>query len=226
MLLKSMGILVVAGVICEPSFALASNGEVGPAESPATKASSSSSPAETTEDDSLDASGMEDIDERFATEGYVGTYAALFQQTVPAVGVTGSIYLDDDFRFGADLSLGGSKGLYGGFKTQGGSVWSAFEITDSFWLKGGLSYVRLDKPTTQDPLSVITKGEDKKLAKNEVRSDALAIDFAFGQLWSRKNYTISADYIGFSLPALRLTGPGLPLFSLNALRFELLYNLE
>jgi hypothetical protein len=168
----------------------------------------------------------EDIDERFSTEGYVGGYVALLQHTVPTIGITASMYLDDGFRFGADVSRGSSKFLYSSFLTQGASVWGAWELGSRFWLKGGMGYSRLEKPTTQEPLSVLLKGEDGSAERQSDKSDTLGFDVSFGQLWSFPKYSVSVDYLGFTIPLLRLTGPKMPLYSLHAARVELLYNLE
>lgn len=173
-----------------------------------------------------DLSASEEIDDRFATEGYLGVYASLLQQTIPAFGMTGSIYLDDDFRVGADISRGRSEILFGRFTSQGAAVWGAWELANSLWLKSGLSYSRLDKPSSQEPLAALMKGIDKNISQNEVRSDSLGADVSFGQLWSYPNFSIAADYLGFTLPVLRLTGPKLPLFALQAARFDFLYNFE
>ncbi|MBM3381638.1 MAG: hypothetical protein FJY29_04270 [Betaproteobacteria bacterium] len=172
------------------------------------------------------ADDAEDIDERFSTEGYVGGYVALLQHTVPTIGLTASMYLDDGFRFGADISRGSSKLLYGAFVTQGASVWGAWELGSRFWLKGGMGYSSLEKPTTQEPLSYLLKGKDSSAEKQEDKSDTLGVDVSFGQLWSFPKYSVSVDYLGFTIPLLRLTGPKMPLYSLHAARLELLYNLE
>jgi len=71
-------------------------------------------------DDGDDSS--QDIDERFETEGYVGGYLALLQQTVPTVGFTGSLFLDDDLRLGIDISVGNSEKIFGSFKTRGAAL--------------------------------------------------------------------------------------------------------
>jgi hypothetical protein len=172
------------------------------------------------------AADSESIDDRFAIEGYLGIYGAFLQQTLPTWGLTGSVYLDDELRFGADLSRGSSKAFFSDFRTQGGSVWAAMEMADSFWLKGGLSYTRLDKPTSQEPLSVLLEGKNKNSTGGAVRSDFLGLDVAIGQMWVFPKYSVSVDYAGFTLPALRLTGPKLPLFGVQLARAEFLYNFE
>ncbi|NBO39266.1 hypothetical protein EBU99_11870 [bacterium] len=168
----------------------------------------------------------EAIDDRFSTEGYVGVYGAVLQNTVPTLGLTGSLFLDEDFRVGLDFSLGRSKGLYGSFETQGAGVWGATEVADSLWLKTGLSFARIDRPSVQEPLSVLFKGEDESLEKLKLRSDSLGFDVALGQMWNFSRTTVSVDYLGFNLPLLRLTGPKLPVFTLHAARVEFLYNYE
>lgn len=168
----------------------------------------------------------QDIDERFETEGYIGGYLALLQQTVPTVGLTGSLFLDDDLRFGLDVSLGDSEKIFGSFKTRGASIWAAWELSDSYWSKLGLSYSKLERTSDQEPLSVLTKGVDKSKSRTEIRNDSLGVDFGFGQLWSGTKYSIAVDYIGFTVPILRLTGKKLPTYSLQFARFAALYNIE
>lgn len=175
-------------------------------------------------DDSDDSS--QDIDERFETEGYVGGYLALLQQTVPTVGFTGSLFLDDDLRLGIDISAGNSEKIFGSFKTRGAALWGAWEISDTTWTKVGLSYSKIERKTEQEPLSVLTKGEDKSQAKKEMRNDSLGIDFGIGQLWSGSYYSIAVDYAGFTVPLLRLTGEKLPMYSLQFARVSALYNIE
>lgn len=168
----------------------------------------------------------QDIDERFETEGYIGGYLALLQQTVPTFGFTGSIFLDDDLRFGLDVSIGDSEIFFGSFKTRGAAIWTAWEISDSYWSKLGVSYSKLDRINDQEPLSVLTKGVDKSKSRTEIRNDSLGVDFGFGQLWSGSKVSIAVDYIGFTVPLLRLTGKKLPTYSLQLARFAALYNIE
>lgn len=167
-----------------------------------------------------------DIDERFETEGYVGGYLALLQQTVPTVGFTGSLFLDDDLRLGIDISFGNSEKIFSSFKTRGAALWGAFEISDTTWTKVGLSYSKIERRTEQEPLSVLTKGEDKSQAKKEMRNDSLGVDFGIGQLWSGSYYSIAIDYVGFTVPLLRLTGEKLPTYSLQFARVSALYNID
>lgn len=168
----------------------------------------------------------QDIDERFETEGYVGGYIALLQQTVPTVGFTGSLFLDDDLRLGIDISLGNSEKIFGSFKTRGAALWGAWEISDTTWTKVGLSYSKLERKSAQEPLSVLTKGEDKSDKNLELRNDSLGLDFGVGQLWSGASYSIAVDYVGFTVPVLRLTGEKLPMYSLQLARVAALYNIE
>ena len=168
----------------------------------------------------------QDIDERFETEGYVGVYFALLQQTVPTAGFTGSLFLDDDLRLGLDISFGNSEKIFGSFKTRGASLWGAWEIADTTWAKAGLSYSKLERKSAQEPLSVLTKGEDKSEKNLEIRNDSLGLDFGIGQLWSGARYSIAVDYIGFTVPVLRLTGEKLPTYSLQVARVSALYNIE
>lgn len=105
-------------------------------------------------------------------------------------------------------------------------MWGAWELGSRFWLKGGMGYSSLEKPTTQEPLSYLLKGKDSSAEKQEDKSDTLGVDVSFGQLWSFPKYSVSVDYLGFTIPLLRLTGPKMPLYSLHAARLELLYNLE
>ena len=229
MLLKSNRFYCVVGAAfgLVSHFSVALGATAAPSVQPSSNAVQPAASVPESADASLpDSSASEDIDDRFATEGYLGVYGSLLQQTIPAFGITGSIYLDDDFRFGADISRGSSKFLFGAFKSQGAAVWGAWELADSFWLKSGLSYSRLDKPSAQEPLAALTKGIDKKIPQIEVRSDSLGVDVSFGQLWSYSKFSIAADYLGFTLPVLRLTGPKLPLFALQAARIDVLYNFE
>lgn len=197
------------------------------APAPATPSSGAiTTPADVNANPPIDVGDPESIDDRFAIEGYLGFYGSLLQQTVPTLGLTGSVYLDDEIRFGADVSRGQSKALFGDFKTQGGSVWLAMEMADSLWLKGGVSYTRLDKPTSQEPVSVLLEGNNKKTTGGAVRNDFLGLDVAFGQMWVFPRSSVSVDYAGFTLPALRLTGPKLPLFGVQLARAEWLYNFE
>lgn len=220
--LKGFSIRAVCLVLCVPALSRAYGARAATDSHPPKEVIGFSDKEEHVEDQEEDS----DIDDRFATEGYVGGYVALLQQSVPTIGLSGSIFIDDDLRFGADFSGGQSKGLYGDFKTQNASVWSSVEISDSLWFKSGLSYTSLEKSSSQDPLSVLAKGADEKLTKSEHRIDVLGLDFSLGQLWSRPDYSIYVDYIGFTLPAMQLTGSDKPLFALSAGRVELLYNLD
>jgi hypothetical protein len=165
------------------------------------------------------------IDDRFSTEGYAGLYAAALQSSVPALGLTGSIYLAEDLRAGMDLWRGQSKGLFSSFRTQGGGLWTAWELDGSVWLKGGLSYFRLDRPTAQEPMSALLNSKDTT-APQAVRSDSIQIDLSVGQLWSLENFSLSADYVGFSVPFVTLTGPKQSMFNVHALRIEVLYDID
>jgi hypothetical protein len=195
-----------------------------PSEAQAEATQSSSETLQSDEDDEGNVS--QDIDQRFETEGYVGGYLALLQQTVPTVGFTGSLFVDDDLRFGIDISFGNSEKLFGSFKTRGAALWGAWEISDTTWTKVGFSYSKLERKTTQEPLSVLTKGEDKASKSLEIRNDSMGVDFGIGQLWSASNYSIAVDYLGFTVPVLRLTGVKLPTYSLQFARVSALYNIE
>lgn len=173
-------------------------------------------------DDEVDAA---DIDDRFTTEGYVGAYVAALQGTVPSLGITGSIFLDDDFRAGIDLWKGGSKPLFSSFTSQGAGLWSAWEIDGRFWLKGGLSYLSLERPTGQDPFPAMTHAKDTSDPR-PVRTDSIAFDASFGQLWTFTRFSIGAEYFGFSLPFMTLTGPKQSMFNIHALRVEVLYDID
>lgn len=234
MRLESQGIFIsfVFGLATVPTAVMASDAASTSAPRPAAPApvtplsGAITTPADANPNPPVDVEDSESIDDRFAIEGYLGFYGSLLQQTVPTVGLTGSVYVDDEIRFGADISRGQSKALFGDFKTQGGSVWLAMEMADSLWLKGGVSYTRLDKPTSQEPMSVLLEGENKKNPGAAVRNDFLGLDVAFGQMWVFPRSSISVDYAGFTLPALRLTGPKLPLFGVQVARAEWLYNFE
>ncbi|MEY2987774.1 MAG: hypothetical protein RJB13_1295 [Pseudomonadota bacterium] len=195
-----------------------------PSDEQAAAPQSSQETLQSDEDDEGNVS--QDIDQRFETEGYVGGYLALLQQTVPTVGFTGSLFVDDDLRFGIDISFGNSEKLFGSFKTRGAALWGAWEISDTTWTKVGFSYSKLERKTTQEPLSVLTKGEDKASKSLEIRNDSMGVDFGIGQLWSASNYSIAVDYLGFTVPVLRLTGVKLPTYSLQFARVSALYNIE
>ncbi|MEN9827326.1 MAG: hypothetical protein RI953_3071 [Pseudomonadota bacterium] len=193
----------------------------GSATQPAPGASTSPANADGKDDD-LEAA---DIDDRFTTEGYVGAYVAGLQSTLPSLGITASIFLDDDFRAGIDLWKGQSKVLFSSFKSQGAGLWSAWELDGRFWLKGGLSYLSLERPTGQDPFPALTKAKDTS-DQRPVRTDSIALDASFGQLWTFTKFSIGADYFGFSLPFMTLTGPKQSLFNIHALRVEFLYDID
>ncbi|MFZ9521178.1 MAG: hypothetical protein ACO3A4_11950 [Silvanigrellaceae bacterium] len=173
-------------------------------------------------DDDMDAG---DIDDRFATEGYVGAYVAGLQGTIPSLGVTASVFLDDDFRAGIDIWKGQSKAFFSSFKSQGAGLWSAWELNGQFWLKGGLSYLSLERPTGQDPLPALTKANDTT-EKSSTRIDSISLDASIGQLWTFSKFSIGADYVGFSLPFMTLVGEKKSLFNVHALRFEFLYDID
>lgn len=165
------------------------------------------------------------IDNRFTTEGFVGIFGAGLQNSVPSLGLTASIFLDDDFRAGIDLWRGNSKPVFSSFKSQGAGVWAAQEMADSLWIKGGLSYSRLERPTSQQPLSALFGGKESSDRRSS-RTDAMQLDVGVGQLWSLPHFSVAVDYVGFSFPFMILTGPKPSAFSLNALRVEILYDIE
>lgn len=225
--------VVCGGVCVVPAGVVVAQEQTEQAESASTPEAPVTNTSETAPDSAMAAEDMDDagdeaqdIDERFETEGYVGGYVALLQQTVPTLGLTGSLFVDDDFQLGLDLWRGSSKSFFGSFKTQGAALWGAWELSDSLWFKTGLSYSKLERPTEQEPLSVLTKGEDNKLAAKEQRNDSLGLDVGFGQSWSAAGYSIAVDYFGFTVPALRLTGEKLPTYSLQLGRVAMLYNIE
>jgi len=129
-------------------------------------------------------------------------------------------------RLGIDISFGNSEKIFGSFKTRGAALWGAWEISDTAWTKVGLSYSKLERKSAQEPLSVLTKGEDKSDKNLELRNDSLGLDFSVGQLWSGASYSIAVDYVGFTVPVLRLTGEKLPTYSLKLARVAALYNIE
>lgn len=173
----------------------------------------------------LDADAAAEIDDRFTTEGYAGVFLSAMQSSIPSLGLTGSIFLDDDFRAGIDLWRGRSKGVFSSFTSQGAGLWVSFELGDRFWMKGGLSYSRLDRPTSQEPLASLFKSKGS-IDPRPSRTDSIQADVALGQLWTFQKFTLATDYLGFSLPFMTLTGPKQSSFNLVALRTELLYNID
>ncbi len=173
----------------------------------------------------LDADAAADIDDRFTTEGYAGVFLSAMQSSVPSLGLTGSIFLDDDFRAGIDFWRGRSKGLFSSFTSQGAGLWVSFELGDRFWMKGGLSYSRIDRPTSQEPLAALFKSKGS-IDPRPSRTDSIQADFALGQLWTFQKFTLATDYLGFSLPFMTLTGPKQSSFNLVALRADILYNID
>jgi hypothetical protein len=189
------------------------------------QASAAGDMQEKKEDLSVDAAAPADIDDRFSTEGYAGLFVAALQNTVPSLGLSGSVYLDDDFRTGLDVWLGNSKGAFSSFKTQGAGLWTAWEVSERLWLKGGFSYSRLDRPSDQEPLAALTGSKDTS-KKQTVRTDTIQADLSLGQLWSFTGYSVSVDYFGFSTPFLTLTGPKHTMFNIHALRVDFLYDID
>lgn len=166
-----------------------------------------------------------DVDDRFSTEGFAGVYAAALQNSVPSLGITASIFLDDDFRTGIDLWTGRSKGFFSSFSTQGAGLWAAWELKDRLWMKGGLSYSRLDRPTGQEPLAALFRAKDTS-DQRSLRSDFLQADLSVGQLWSFQKFSLAVDYLGFSFPFMVLTGVRQSAFNLHAMRADFLYDID
>lgn len=165
------------------------------------------------------------LDERFSTEGYVGLFVAGLQSSLPAVGLTASVFLDNDLRAGLDLWRGKSSPFFSSFQSQGTGLWTAWEFHDTVWLKGGVSYSRLDRPTGREPLSVLVGTKDNSVQR-PVRTDALQVDVSVGQLWTFSHMSVAADYLGFSLPFLTMLGPKQTVFNVHALRVDFLYDID
>jgi hypothetical protein len=173
----------------------------------------------------LDTEAASEIDDRFSTDGYAGVYVSALQSSVPSMGLTGSIYLDDDLRAGFDFWRGSSNGLFSSFTTQGAGLWVTWELGDRFWMKGGLNYSRLDRPTAKEPLAALFNSKAKVDSK-PARTDSIEANVAVGQLWTFKTFTVATDYLGFSLPFMTLTGPKQSSLNIQLLRADFLYNLE
>lgn len=221
---------MVVGILCafEPVFAAQDAPEpskVLPANQPDSDKNLGQKRAVETSTSDLDADAASEIDDRFTTEGYAGVFLSAMQSSIPSLGLTGSIFLDDDFRAGIDFWRGRSKGLFSSFTSQGAGLWVSFELGDRFWMKGGLSYSRLDRPTSQEPLAALFKSKGS-VDPRPSRTDSIQADFALGQLWTFQKFTLSTDYLGFSLPFMTLTGPKQSSFNLVALRADLLYNID
>ncbi|MEY3902197.1 MAG: hypothetical protein RL189_1503 [Pseudomonadota bacterium] len=224
-----LGLSVVAAVACALPFPLAMAQESSPSAQASDKkeapAAGSAQIQDKKDDSPGDAAAPADIDDRFSTEGYAGIFVAALQNTVPSLGLSGSVYLDDDFRTGLDIWAGNSKGAFSSFKTQGAGLWTAWEVSERLWLKGGFSYSRLDRPSEQEPLAALTGSKDMS-KKQTVRTDTIQADLSLGQLWSFTGYSISVDYFGFSTPFLTLTGPKHTMFNIHALRVDFLYDID
>lgn len=224
-----LGFSLIVAVACALPFPLALAQEsVSTAQASEQKdapASAAGEMQDKKEDSSVDAAAPADIDDRFSTEGYAGIFVAALQNTVPSLGLSGSVYLDDDFRTGLDLWAGNSKGAFSSFKTQGAGLWTAWEVSEQLWLKGGFSYSRLDRPSDQEPLAALTGSKDTS-KKQTVRTDTIQADISLGQLWSFTGFSLSVDYFGFSTPFLTLTGPKHTMFNIHALRVDFLYDID
>jgi hypothetical protein len=173
----------------------------------------------------LDSEAASDIDDRFSTDGYAGVYFAALQSSVPALGLTGSIYLDDDLRAGIDFWRGSSKAVFSSFSSQGAGLWVSWELGDRFWMKGGLNYSRLDRPTAREPLAALF-GSKTKVDTRPSRTDSIEANIVAGQLWTFKTFSVSTDYVGFSWPFMTLTGPKQSSLNLTLLKADFLYNIE
>jgi hypothetical protein len=190
--------------------------------SPKTEPAAAAQPAGTSD---LDTESASDIDDRFSTDGYAGVYFSLLQSSVPSLGLTGSIYLDDDLRAGIDFWRGRSKGFFSSFSTQGAGLWLTWELGDRFWMKGGLNYSRLERPTAKEPLAELF-GSKAKVDPRPARTDSIEANMSVGQLWTFQKFTVSTDYLGFSLPFMTLTGPKQSSLNLLLMKADFLYNLE
>lgn len=218
--------IIIAGLIGAQSLSALAQGDIqGAASKGTTGAAAPQAGASAAESARVSDEDDLDVDDRFSTEGFAGVYAAALQNSVPSLGITASIFLDDDFRTGIDLWSGRSKGLFSSFSTQGAGLWAAWEIKDRLWMKGGMSYSRLDRPTGQDPLAALIRAKDTSV-KSPLRSDFLQADLSIGQLWSFQKFSLAVDYFGFSFPFMVLTGVRQSAFSVHALRADFLYDID